>query len=57
MDMSAAVAANLSSTQMKLATQMVKMDADMQAEMAQMLQSVASVPASSTLGTAVNLTA
>ncbi|AGH97525.1 hypothetical protein A11S_701 [Micavibrio aeruginosavorus EPB] len=52
------IAANMAMTQQAIALEMIKQAADMQQQMVQMLQeSVASVPVSSSRGTAVNIAA
>ncbi|WP_041802393.1 hypothetical protein [Micavibrio aeruginosavorus] len=57
-ELPAMIAANMAMTQQAIALEMIKQAADMQQQMVQMLQeSVASVPVSSSRGTAVNIAA
>ena len=55
-ELPAMIAANMAMTQQAIALEMIKQAADMQQQMVQRLQeSVASVPVSSSRGTAVNI--
>lgn len=57
-ELPAMIAANMAMTQQAIAMEMIKQAADMQQQMVQMLQeSVASVPVSTSRGTAVNIAA